>query len=70
MKQLSEFISERQVRLKKGQVESVEVVTGKGNRSDNGRSRLRPAVQNWLDQKKYPYSEVNSGCLKVQLKNS
>ena len=68
--QLALFLGERQLRLRKGQQEWVEVVTGKGNRSDNGKSRLRPAVQNWLDQKNYSYSEVNQGCLKVQLKSS
>ena len=46
----------------------VEVVTGKGNRSEHGKSRLRPAVVNWLEQKKYRYSEVNPGALKIYLK--
>jgi DNA-nicking Smr family endonuclease len=46
----------------------VEVVTGKGNRSDNGKSRLRPAVTNWLEQKQYRYSEINAGALRIYLK--
>ena len=70
MRQLNTFIAERMAGLKKGGSEWVEVVTGKGNRSDNGRSRLKPAVVNWLDQKSLQYSEVNPGCLKIHLKNS
>jgi len=46
----------------------VEVVTGKGNRSEHGKSRLRPAVINWLEQKKYRYSEINPGALRIYLK--
>jgi NEDD4-binding protein 2 len=48
----------------------VEVVTGKGNRSDNGKSRLRPAVTNWLEQKKYRYSDINPGALRIYLKGT
>ena len=69
MRQLNTFVAERTAGLKKGGSEWVEVVTGKGNRSDNGRSRLKPAVINWLDQKSLQYSEVNPGCLKIHLKN-
>ena len=47
----------------------MDVITGKGNRSENGKSRLRPAVQNWLDQKSYSYTEVNVGCFRVRLKS-
>ena len=46
----------------------MEVVTGKGNRSENGKSRLRPAVQQWLDQKGFSYSEVNSGCVRLEVR--
>ena len=70
MKQLNAFVTERLAGLRRGQVEVVEVVTGKGNRSENGKSRLKPAVANWLEQKKFPYSEANPGCLRVQLRNS
>ena len=69
MRQLNTFVAERLAGLKKGGSEWVEVVTGKGNRSDNGRSRLKPAVINWLDQKGFQHSEVNPGCLKIHLKN-
>jgi len=51
-----------------GEDGSIEIVTGKGNRSENGKSRLRPAVINWLDQKKYRYTEINSGAFKVYFK--
>lgn len=51
-----------------GEDGSIEIVTGKGNRSENGKSRLRPAVINWLDQKKYRYTEINSGAFKIYFK--
>merc|ERR1719228_1291733 len=70
VKNLSLFVAEKQSKLIKGQAEFVEIVTGKGTRSDNGKSRLKPAVQGWLDQKKLPYTEVNPGCLKVQITSS
>lgn len=70
VKQLNAFVAERLAGLRRGQVEVVEVVTGKGNRSENGKSRLKPAVANWLEQKKFTYSESNPGCLRVQLRNS
>ena len=70
MRQLNTFVAERVAGLKKGGSEWVEVVTGKGNRSDNGKSRLKPAVINWLDQKNLQYSEVNPGCLKIHLKSN
>ena len=70
MRQLNTFVAERMAGLKKGGSEWVEVVTGKGNRSDNGKSRLKPAVINWLDQKSLQHSEVNPGCLKIHLKSS
>ena len=70
MRQLNTFVAERLTGLKKGGSEWVEVVTGKGNRSDNGKSRLKPAVINWLDQKNLQYSEVNPGCLKIHLKSA
>jgi len=71
IKQLQQFITQREGmgRSSKSGTESVEVVTGKGNRSENGKSRLRPAVQNWLDQKNYSYTEVNSGCFRVSIKS-
>jgi DNA-nicking Smr family endonuclease len=70
VQQLAAFVQEREGGLRRGQAVSIEVVTGQGHRSDNGKSRLKPAIQNWLDQKKYQYSEVNPGCLKVHLKSS
>merc|ERR1711953_1480941 len=68
MRQLDTFVAERLAGLKKGGSEWVEVVTGKGNRSDNGISKLKPAVVNWLDQRNLHHSEVNPGCLKIYLK--
>ena len=47
MRQLDTFVAVRLAGLKKGGSEWVEVVTGKGNRSDNGKSKLT-AVVYWL----------------------
>ena len=70
MQQLSAFMSQWEKIVTEGKKSSlsVEIVTGRGNRSDNGRSRLRPAVTNWLAQKHYNYSDVNEGCLKVTIR--
>lgn len=70
MRQLDNFVAERFASLKRGGSQWVEVVTGKGNRSDNGISKLKPAVVNWLDQRNLHHSEVNPGCLKIYLKNT
>jgi len=71
IKQLQQFISQKEAIARSGSSgsQSVDVITGKGNRSENGKSRLRPAVQNWLDQKSYSYTEVNVGCFRVRLKS-
>lgn len=70
IKQLQQFLSQKEAAARNvgaGGL-AVEIITGKGNRSENGKSRLRPAVQNWLEQKNYSYTEVNSGCFKVKLR--
>jgi len=70
VQQLSAFISQWEKIVTEGKKTglNVEIVTGRGNRSDNGKSRLRPAVTNWLGQKNYNYSDVNEGCLKVMIR--
>merc|ERR1719219_3133880 len=70
VKQLSGFISQWEKIVSEGKKPglNVEIVTGRGNRSDGGKSRLRPAVTNWLCQKNYTFSDVNEGCLKVLIK--
>ena len=70
IKQLQKFVSQWEsfLTLGKKPSQALEIVTGRGNRSDNGKSRLRPAVAAWLTQKNYQYSEVNDGCYKVTLK--
>ena len=70
IKQLQKFVSQWEsfLTLGKKPSQALEIVTGRGNRSDNGKSRLRPAVAAWLTQKHYQYSEVNDGCYKVTLK--
>ena len=47
MRQLDNFVAARLAGLKRSGSEWVEVVTGKGNRSDNGKSKLA-AVVYWL----------------------
>jgi len=69
IKQLQKFIQAREACIRSANEEmQVEVITGKGNRSTNGLSKLRPAITNWLQQKNYRFSEVNSGSLLVYLK--
>ena len=68
IRQLDTFMAVRLAGLKKGGSQWVEVVTGKGNRSGNGKAKLKPAVVNWLDQRNLQHSEVNPGCLKIYLK--
>ena len=46
----------------------VEIVTGKGKRSEGGKSMLRPAVVGWLEARHYNYSLVNDGCLRVEIR--
>ena len=70
IKQLHHFIGhwENFVNVGKKSSQTVEVITGRGNRSDNGKSRLRPAVATWLNQKNHTYSEVNDGCFRVTIR--
>ena len=69
IKQLQHFIGHWDSYVKKSRnSQTLEIVTGRGNRSDNGKSRLRPAVTTWLAQKNWQYSEVNDGCLKVTIR--
>ena len=75
---LKEFIGAQQAVVNKnvaksgnnrnGKDKAVEVITGKGNRNEIGKSKLKPAVINWLTQKNYKFSEINPGSLKVYLK--
>ena len=69
IKQLQHFIGQWEAYVKKSRnSQSLEIVTGRGNRSEQGKSRLRPAVTTWLAQKNFQYSEVNDGCLKVTIR--
>ena len=52
IKELSSFLSGKEPGV------TVEVVTGRGSRSERGRARLRPAVTQWLQQKGYSFSQV------------
>ncbi|XP_057378037.1 uncharacterized protein LOC130700002 [Daphnia carinata] len=48
----------------------VQVITGRGNNSQNGKPRIKPAVVTFLKQKRYGYEEVNPGMLRVFLSRS
>lgn len=48
----------------------VQVITGRGNNSQNGKPRIKPAVVAFLKQKRYGYEEVNPGMLRVFLSRS
>ncbi|XP_028401375.1 uncharacterized protein LOC114524483 isoform X2 [Dendronephthya gigantea] len=45
----------------------VEVITGRGNRSRDGKPRIKPAVMDYLKRKGYRYEELNSGLYRVFL---
>ena len=68
IRHLAEFLAQWEASLARRETVTVEIVTGRGNRSHHGRSRLRPAVTNWLIQKNFTFREVNEGCLKVDIK--
>ncbi|XP_060102265.1 NEDD4-binding protein 2 [Heteronotia binoei] len=44
------------------------VITGKGNHSQGGVARIRPAVIKYLGSHKFRFTEIKPGCLKVMLK--
>ena len=69
IKQLQHFIGqwERFVNVGRKPSQAVEIITGRGNRSESGKSKLKPAVITWLNQKRHNYSEVNDGCIKVTI---
>ncbi|KAH3872081.1 NEDD4-binding protein 2-like [Dreissena polymorpha] len=62
---LNEFI---EAHLNEG-VDEVQIITGKGNHSDNGRPRLRPTIMEHLKKKGFMYTEdkVNTGEFTVHL---
>lgn len=64
--ELSRFMSSWQA-VASPRVE-VEIVTGRGKRSEGGKSMLRPAVVGWLEARHYNYSLVNDGCLRVEIR--
>ncbi|XP_033017124.1 NEDD4-binding protein 2 isoform X2 [Lacerta agilis] len=44
------------------------VITGKGNHSQGGVARIKPAVMKYLTSHKFRFTEIKPGCLKVMLK--
>nr|XP_056711819.1 NEDD4-binding protein 2 [Euleptes europaea] len=44
------------------------VITGKGNHSQGGVARIKPAVIKYLGSHKFRFTEIKPGCLKVMLK--
>ncbi|XP_063096716.1 NEDD4-binding protein 2 isoform X2 [Cavia porcellus] len=46
----------------------LSVITGRGNHSQGGVARIKPAVIKYLTSHSYRFSEIKPGCLKVMLK--
>ncbi|XP_004579198.2 NEDD4-binding protein 2 isoform X1 [Ochotona princeps] len=46
----------------------LSVITGRGNHSQGGVARIKPAVMKYLTSHNYRFSEIKPGCLKVMLK--
>uniref|UniRef100_A0ACB8E6F8 Uncharacterized protein n=1 Tax=Sphaerodactylus townsendi TaxID=933632 RepID=A0ACB8E6F8_9SAUR len=44
------------------------VITGKGNHSQGGVARIKPAVTKYLGSHKFKFTEIKPGCLRVMLK--
>ncbi|XP_042324052.1 NEDD4-binding protein 2 isoform X2 [Sceloporus undulatus] len=44
------------------------VITGRGNHSQGGVARIKPAVMKYLTNHKFSFAEIKPGCLKVMLK--
>nr|XP_008109827.1 PREDICTED: NEDD4-binding protein 2 [Anolis carolinensis] len=44
------------------------VITGRGNHSQGGVARIKPAVMKYLTSHKFRFTEIKPGCLKVMLK--
>ena len=65
-KKLGQFLREWETRLGVTERQWLEIVTGRGSRSESGRSVLRPVVERWLQNKGFSYFEVNPGCLRVE----
>ncbi|XP_025742867.1 NEDD4-binding protein 2 isoform X1 [Callorhinus ursinus] len=47
---------------------SLSVITGRGNHSQGGVARIKPAVMKYLTSHSFRFSEIKPGCLKVMLK--
>uniref|UniRef100_A0A6V7L1S7 Smr domain-containing protein n=1 Tax=Bracon brevicornis TaxID=1563983 RepID=A0A6V7L1S7_9HYME len=66
---LDQFIEYRINKLIKSNKRFVKlyIITGRGARSTNGVSKLKPAVSQKLTSKNIKFSELNPGCLKITL---
>ncbi|OXU24874.1 hypothetical protein TSAR_011918 [Trichomalopsis sarcophagae] len=65
MRALDIFLEHQLENMSKGARKSIFIITGRGARSINGQSRLKPAVAKKLNQKSINFKEANPGMLKV-----
>ncbi|XP_031777508.1 uncharacterized protein LOC100119569 isoform X1 [Nasonia vitripennis] len=68
LRALDIFLEHQLENMSKGARKSIFIITGRGARSINGHSRLKPAVSNKLNQKSINFKEANPGMLKVCLR--
>ncbi|THK32845.1 uncharacterized protein LOC107048797 [Diachasma alloeum] len=66
---LDEFLEYHLDKLMKSNKRSskIYIITGRGARSNNGTSKIKPAVLQKLNSRNIKFSEANPGCLKVTL---
>ncbi|XP_011298394.1 NEDD4-binding protein 2 [Fopius arisanus] len=66
---LDEFLEYHMEKLMRSNKRSskIYIITGRGARSNNGTSKIKPAVSQKLISKNIKFSEANPGCLKVTL---
>eukprot|EP00045_Choanoeca_perplexa_P015605 m.198236 g.198236 ORF g.198236 m.198236 type:complete len:786 (-) comp17038_c0_seq2:2246-4603(-) len=68
VEQLLQWHKQRRARLTgPDTLRHVEIITGAGRHSVNGRARLRPELERWLNSRGYRYTLINEGALRVAL---
>ncbi|KAJ8667366.1 hypothetical protein QAD02_009028 [Eretmocerus hayati] len=66
---LDMFLDRQIGSLPKNGKKHVYIITGRGSRSSNGRSKIKPAVAQKLNQRNIRFCEENPGMLKAYLRN-
>ncbi|XP_058809583.1 uncharacterized protein LOC131674775 [Phymastichus coffea] len=62
------FLDRQLSQLSPGGRKIIFIITGRGLRSVNGQSKIKPAIAKELNHKRFRFTEVNPGMLKVVLK--